>query len=258
MPYPKDLLTNRSVIRRGEWAVIAPEGRVINTVPGFVDCKLTILASPKLGASFVQMVGTVGPKGGTTLKYASKAHEESFLYVLDGEGTLKIGVGGKHKTYAAGGYAYATAGTGIEFENANGKECRVLLYKQRYIPHPDGRKPFDVIAHVSELQWTDYGGMSDVHLKDLLPVDEAFDMNMHILSFDPTGSHPFVETHVQEHGAYLTEGQGVYMMGDTDWIQVKCDDFMWFGPFTEQAVYATGRVPLTYIYSKDCNRDVDI
>ena len=45
MPYPKDLLTNRSVSRRGEWAVIAPEGRVINTMPGFVDW-LTILASP--------------------------------------------------------------------------------------------------------------------------------------------------------------------------------------------------------------------
>lgn len=258
MPYPKDLLTNRSVIKRGEWAVIAPEGRVINVVPGFTDCKMTILASPKLGASFVQIIGAVGPKGRSTLKYAAKPHEESFIYVLDGDGTLKISVGGKQKTYTAGGYAYATPGTGIEFENANGKECRVLLYKQRYIPHPDGRQPFDVMGHASELQWTDYDGMSDVHLKDLLPVNEAFDMNMHILSFDPTGSHPFVETHVQEHGAYLTEGQGVYMMGDTDWIQVKRDDFMWFGPFTEQGVYAVGREPLTYIYSKDCNRDVDI
>ncbi len=115
-----------------------------------------------------------------------------------------------------------------------------------------------MLGHTDELQWRDYDGMSNVHLKDLLPVDEAFDMNMHILSFDPGGSHPFVETHVQEHGAYLYEGQGVYMMGDRDWIQVKKDDFMWFGPFAEQGVYPTGRDPLTYIYSKDCNRDVDI
>ena len=31
-----------------------------------------------------------------------------------------------------------------------------------------------------------------------LPVNEAFDMNMHILSFDPGASHNICETHVQE------------------------------------------------------------
>ena len=257
MPYPAGLLKNRSVIKHGEWAVIAPEGRVINSVPGFDDCKMTILATPKLGASFIQMIGTVGPKGKTTKKYAGKPHEESFIYILDGKGELKLSVGGEVKMLGQGGYAYATAGTGIEFENTNGKECRILLYKQRFVSHPDGRKPFNVFGNSNQLNWADYDGMSNVHLKDLLPINDAFDMNMHILSFDPAGCHPFVETHVQEHGAYLTEGEGLYMMGE-DWIHVKGEDFMWFGPFTKQAVYATGRGPLTYIYSKDCNRDVEI
>lgn len=257
MPYPVGLLKNRSVVKHGEWAVIAPEGRVINCVPGFADCKMTILATPKMGASFIQFIGTVGAAGKTTLKYGGKEHEESFVYILDGEGELKITVGGESKVYGQGGYAYATAGTGIEFENVNGKECRILLYKQRYVPHPDGRAPFNVFGNTNDIEWVDYDGMSNVHLKDLLPVNEAFDMNMHILSFDPDGCHPFVETHVQEHGAYLYEGEGLYMMGE-DWIHVKAEDFMWFGPFTKQAVYATGRGPLTYIYSKDCNRDVEI
>ena len=47
--------------------------------------------------------------------------------------------------------------------------------------------------------------MANVHVKDFLPVNEAFDMNMHILSFDPGASHNICETHVQEHGAYIYE-----------------------------------------------------
>lgn len=62
---------------------------------------------------------------------------------------------------------------------------------------------------------------------------------------------------MQEHGAYLYEGEGLYLL-DTDWIHVQAEDFIWFGPFTKQACYGTGRGPLTYIYSKDCNRDVEI
>jgi (S)-ureidoglycine aminohydrolase len=257
MAYPDGPLKNRSVIKPGEWAVISPEGRVINTVPGFEDCKLTILATPKIGASFIQLIGAVGPKGRTTRKYAPQPHEESFIYVMDGKGELKVTLGNKTETLKAGGYAYATPGTGIAYENANGKECRMLLYKQRYVPHPDGRKPHDVFGDANKIKYADYADMTNVHLKDLLPVDEAFDMNMHILSFDPGACHPIVETHVQEHGAYLLEGEGLYWMG-SDWIHVKAEDFMWFGPYTKQACYATGRGPLTYIYSKDCNRDVEI
>jgi (S)-ureidoglycine aminohydrolase len=39
---------------------------------------------------------------------------------------------------------------------------------------------------------------------------------------------------------------------------VQKEDFIWFGPFTQQAAYTTGRKPLWYIYSKDMNRDADI
>ncbi|MGL4209703.1 MAG: (S)-ureidoglycine aminohydrolase, partial [Candidatus Adiutrix sp.] len=102
-----------------------------------------------------------------------------------------------------------------------------------------------------------YNGLSSVFIKDLLPTDIAFDMNMHILSFLPGASHPFVETHVQEHGAYIYEGQGIYLL-DEDWLTVKSEDFIWMGAFCKQACYAVGPDPLSYIYSKDCNRDVAI
>ena len=81
--------------------------------------------------------------------------------------------------------------------------------------------------------------MENVFLQDFLPYDLAFDMNMHILKFMPDGCHPFCETHVQEHGAYVLGGQGMYLLGE-DWVQVKKEDFIWFGPFCQQATYATG------------------
>lgn len=255
--FPTDLLSNRSVVKRESFAIITPQGRVINTIPGFVDCKMTILATPKLGAGFIQLIGTVGPDGHTDYPYATKSHEESFLYVLDGEIELEVSAGDKSERLTQGGYAYAPAGVGIGFKNVNGKQGRILLYKQRYIPHPRGLEPWTVFGNINNVPFRDYDEMSNVHVKDFLPVNEAFDMNMHILSFDPGASHNICETHVQEHGAYIYEGEGVYLLDDT-WIPVKKEDFIWMGAYSVQAGYGIGRDPFSYIYSKDCNRDVEI
>lgn len=62
--------------------------------------------------------------------------------------------------------------------------------------------------------------MEDVILLDFLPKELGFDMNMHILSFEPGASHGYIETHVQEHGAYILSGQGVYNL-DNNWVPVK-------------------------------------
>jgi (S)-ureidoglycine aminohydrolase len=97
--------------------------------------------------------------------------------------------------------------------------------------------------------------MKTVHIKDLLPIDIGFDMNMHILAFEPGSCHPFVETHVQEHGAYVLSGEGLYLL-DNEWIPVKKDDFLWMGAYVTQAAYGIGKDWFAYIYSKDCNRDV--
>ena len=148
-------------------------------------------------------------------------------------------------------------GKGIGFKNVTGKEGRILLYKQRYIPHPKGLMPWSVFGNINEVAFRDYDGMANVHVKDFLPVEEAFDMNMHILSFDPGASHNICETHVQEHGAYIYEGEGMYLLDDT-WYTTKKEDFLWMGAFSVQAGYGIGRGPFSYIYSKDCTRAVAI
>ena len=99
--------------------------------------------------------------------------------------------------------------------------------------------------------------MEDVILIDFLPKELGFDMNMHILSFEPGASHGYIETHVQEHGAYILSGQGVYNL-DNNWVPVKQGDYIFMGAYSLQAGYGVGREAFSYIYSKDCNRDVEI
>lgn len=258
MPYPKDILASRAVVRPGVFALIPPQGRVHNVIPGFDGCRLTILCSPKIGAGFVQIIGQAEPGCSLGRPYGLDDTEEHFLYVLDWPGRLTVTIDDETQELAAGGYAYAPAGAGLSFRNTSRSAVRFLLYKQKYLPHPDpGRKPWVVFGDLADLPETEYTGMKNVFIKDLLPVDEAFDMNMHILSFLPGGSHEFVETHVQEHGAYIYEGEGLYLLDD-EWIPVKKEDFIWMGAFCKQACYALGRERLSYIYSKDCHRDVPL
>lgn len=258
MAYPEGLLKTRAVIRPGEYAVIPPEGRVRNVIPGIEGCNMSIIASPKLGASFVQYVGTALPGGGTVAPFAQEPGVEAFLYVMDGSGALTAATCGQKHALAPGGYVFAPAGKGLEFTNTTNAPVRFLLYKQRYIPHPDpAMQPYAVFGNTNDIEERIYDNMENVFVRDLLPVDERFDMNMHILSFAPGGCHPFVETHVQEHGAYLYEGEGLYLLND-DWVPVKAEDFIWMGAYCKQCCYGVGLTRLSYIYSKDCHRDAEI
>jgi len=256
MGYPEGLLKTRAVVKPGEYAVLPPEGRVINVIPGIDNCKMTIIASPKLGASFVQYIGTAMPKGGTSTPFAAEDHLESFIYLFEQEGAMQVTIDGNEQTLTGGGFAYAPPQSDMQFTNKGGQPVRFLLYKQRYIPWQILR-PHMVVGNTADIVEQEYDGMANVFLRDLLPTDISFDMNMHTLSFEPAGCHPFVETHVQEHGAYVLEGEGIYLLGE-EWVQIQKEDFIFFGPYVQQAVYATGRGRLTYIYSKDCNRDVEL
>lgn len=254
MGYRKDLLSTRAQIHPGLWAVIPPDGLVNNVIPYINDCKVSIVASPKMGASFVMYVVNAGQNGKTTSPFGAGEKEESFLYVV--EGSVKVLIEGTEYQMEAGGYGYAPAGAGISFEN-KGSEAKLLLYKQTYIPLEGYATPYVVTGNTNDMEFVIYDGMKNVFIKDLLPTELGFDMNMHILSFEPGASHSIVETHVQEHGMYILNGEGMYLADET-WMGVKKDDFVWFGPYCPQCSYGVGQEPFTYIYSKDCNRDVEL
>jgi (S)-ureidoglycine aminohydrolase len=253
MGYPKDILASRAVVKHGNYAVIPPEGRVNNVVPGIESCRVSILASPKMGASFVQYALEAEKNGGTTKPFGAEPGIETFLYIIEGEAS--ISAGGETRQGKAGAYIFSPAGRGLEFRST-AEKTRALLYKQRYVPL-EGQSARLVYGNVNDISYREYDNMANVFIKDLLPVEIGFDMNIHILSFAPGGCHPFVEAHVQEHGAYILEGEGCYLL-DNEWRMIKPEDFVWFGPFVTQAAYGVGRGSFTYIYSKDCHRDAVI
>jgi (S)-ureidoglycine aminohydrolase len=254
--YRSELLATRSVIRNGSYAVLEPDGLVKNVIPGFEKCTLTILASPKLGASFVDYLLTVDPQGANHSGFGEPG-EELFIYVLEGE--LCLWNEDKEYLAAAGGYFFSPKGKKLFIENNAALPAKAFLYKRLYVSIP-GAEAYTVAGNINEVAWVCYEGMEDVLVKDFLPATSnlGFDMNFHILSFSPGACHGYVETHVQEHGAYVYSGEGMYRLGD-DWIPVKKGDYIFMGAYCPQASYAVGRGEyFAYIYSKDCNRDVTL
>ena len=125
----------------------------------------------------------------------------------------------------------------------------------------DGYAARTVYGNDSDIPWESYEGMNNCYVKDFLPKDFGFDMNMHILKFHLGASHGYIETHVQEHGMYFLTGKAVYRLDD-EWVPVKKGDYVFMDAYCPQACYAVGdegrEEELTYIYSKDCNRDVKL
>lgn len=250
--HPNDLLQTRAIVKKDNYALIVPDGLVKNQIPGFAACEITILSTPKLGAHFVDYLVSVAPGGGNTVGFGGNGIE-TFVYVLDG--TLQASDGNKDFALSSGGFLFVPADRQMTFSNPTDAVTELFLYKRRYVP-VEGLSAYTVSGNSNTVKSVDYEGMPDVQFSSFLPTDDlAFDMNFHILSFEPGSSHGYVETHVQEHGALILEGEGLYNL-DNDWIPVKRDDYLFMASYCLQAGYGIGHdAPFRYLYSKDCNRD---
>ena len=176
--YPTDILSTRAIIKRGNYALIPPNGLVRNVIPGFENCDVTILSTPKLGATFVDYLVTLHDCGRNTKGFGGE-ELETFVYVIDG--AITASADATDYPLTAGGYLYCPAGVTLRLENANGgQSSRLFLYKRRY-QRIKGYEAHVVSNNVANLETIHYEGMSEVILQDLLPKDLGFDMNMHIL-----------------------------------------------------------------------------
>lgn len=253
--YREELLATRSIVKKDNYVILEPDGLVKNAIPGYENCDVTILGSPAMGATFADYLVTV-KEGGKNDGIGGEGLE-TFLYVLAGEVTVKNA--DQEATLTEGGYIFSPESNQVAFENKSGKEAKLYVYKRRY-DKLEGYSARTVVNNVNDMEWIEYEGMDNCHIKDLLPAagDFGFDMNMHILKFKMGASHGYIETHIQEHGMYFLTGKGMYRV-DNEWIPVQKGDYMFLDAYTPQACYGVGRgEDLTYLYSKDCNRDVQL
>jgi len=82
-------------------------------------------------------------------------------------------------------------------------------------------------------------------------------MHVNIVSIEPGGVIPFMETHVMEHGIYILQGKGVYKLND-DSVEVEAGDFLWLRAFCPQSCYAGGPDTFRYLLYKDVNRHMPL
>lgn len=239
---------NRTMVTP-HYAVMPPEGILPSRLPGFEKAQIRFHTSPAMGARFAQALLELSPGGGTA--GARDDGLEHFFFVTEGE--AELAAGGERHALAVGGFAFVPAGTAWSVRAAAGASLVWI------------KKPFEAAAGLAapELRFGTRARVPRVnkhtegrHWQALLgEADLRMDMEVNILSFAPGTYFPFVETHVMEHGLYMLEGQGLYLLG-REWHECWAKDFIWMGAYVPQQFYATGWSETSYLLYKNVNRDV--
>jgi (S)-ureidoglycine aminohydrolase len=241
---------NRGVVRR-DHAFIPPEGVLVSRIPGYDGTMVRVLATPSLGAGFVQMILEIAPGGGTPAPMGGDV--QYFFYVLEGAPTLRL-ADRPEVALPPGGYAYLPQGNTFTLQST--AAARVMVVRKRYQPAPGIPAPEPFTGQRDDAAQTNHTGQQGrgfLHLTGYGDLRHDFEMNL--MWFDPGSCFPAVETHVMEHGLLMLEGQGLYYLGDA-WHEIWPGDFIWMGSFCPQQFYPTGYDRALYLLYKNVNRDV--
>jgi (S)-ureidoglycine aminohydrolase len=247
MRTPDQLVHSRARIRP-RYAVFPLEGYPSSRLPSWTNTEARVLASPAMGARFVQHHLTIAPGGGT--KRAADGRVESFLFVLSGRATLQLQ---GRQSLGVGGFAFVPHTSG--FELSADEPTTALLLQKVYEPATGIEPGKAIVGHENEVRADVWMNNPASRLQLLIPDDVQYDLAMNIFTFDPGHGLPYVETHVMEHGLLFLQGKGVYYLDD-EWIEVEKEDFIWMAPYCPQSFYATGPTPARYIYYKNVNREI--
>lgn len=266
----EQLVHGRTRVRR-RYALMPLEGFPNSRLPSFPDAAVRVLASPRIGAEFVQYLIDLpaGKKG----EFAADRTIETFYYVMSGTGVARVGGGAGGSVFTfntsssgpaaapqklrAGSFGLVPPGSAVAFEAQDAGALQLLILRKRY-EAVAGMRVFDFLSgHESDVPASVWAGDEGALLQTLIPDDFAYDLAMNIFSFTPGHGLPIIETHVMEHGAYILQGKGVYYL-EEQWMEVEKDDFIWMGPYCPQSFYATGKQPAKYLYYKNVNREIPL
>ncbi|EID56354.1 bifunctional allantoicase/(S)-ureidoglycine aminohydrolase [Saccharomonospora xinjiangensis] len=256
LPPQTGLTTDRAVFTDA-YAVI-PRGTMTDIVTSYLPfwegTRLWVLARPLSGfaETFSQYLVEVAPGGGSD-RPELDAGAEAVLFVVGGE--LALTIEGREHVLGEGGYAFLPPGLVWTLRNRGADPARFHWIRKAYERVDGVETPQSFVTNERDVEpvampGTD-GAWATTRFVD--PADVRHDMHVNIVTFEPGGSIPFPETHVMEHGLYVLEGKGVYLL-NKDWIEVREGDFMWLRAFCPQACYAGGPGRFRYLLYKDVNR----
>ena len=256
MPDTNQLMTDRAVFTDA-YAFI-PGGVMRDIVasyfPHWEKTRAWVIARPLSGfaETFSQYIMEVAPGGGSRMPEPD-AGAQAAIFVTGG--TLTLTIGGKQYQMEEGGYAYIPAGEAWEAANSGDTNANFHWIRKVWEPVDGLDKPDLVITSdklVMAAEMPNSGGKW-LTTRFVDPTDLRHDMHVTIVTFEPGGYIPFMETHVMEHGLFVLEGTGMYRLNN-DWVRVEAGDFMWLRAFCPQGCYTEGPGRFRYLLYKDVNR----
>lgn len=256
LPGQKQLLTDRAIFTQA-YAVI-PKGTmrdiVTSLLPFWQGTRVWVIARPMSGfaETFSQYIMEVQPGGGSD-RPELDPEAQGVLFVVKGTATLRLN--GRSYRLKPGGYAYLPPSSGWALHNSN-KEVLCFHWIRKAYDRVEGIDRPDVLVtnenQITPTPMPDTDGRWAT-TRFVEPDDLRHDMHVNIVTFEPGGVIPFLETHVMEHGLYVLEGKAVYNLNN-DWVEVEAGDFIWLRAFCPQACYAGGPGRFRYLLYKDVNR----
>ncbi|MCO5733101.1 bifunctional allantoicase/(S)-ureidoglycine aminohydrolase [Rhizobium sp. SSA_523] len=260
LPGQTELLSSKAVFTTA-YAVIprtVMSDIVTSLLPHWSRTRAWIIARPMTGFSetFAQYIMEVEPGGGSD-RPEPDARVQSAIFVVSGEMTITYDGRPHHLT--PGSFAYLPAGTRWSLGNEGSALAKFHWVRKKFQAVEGLEPPPAIFTHENEhpiapMPDTD-GAWGTTRFID--PSDMRYDMHLTIVTFEPGGTIPFMETHVMEHGLYVLEGKAVYRL-NSDWVEVEAGDFMWLRAFCPQACYAGGPGRFRYLLYKDVNRHADL
>lgn len=232
------------------YAVMPPEGILESRIPGINNTQVFVQTSRQMGAEFSQILLDIEKNGG--MAHDWNDGKQTFYYVVQGNPDVEID--GERHRLRPGSYAYAPAGAAIRITNSQPENARVIWLRKPYEAIDGIAPPASLVGHQEDVEKVNKHTQGRTWQHLLPDSDPAFDFAMNILSFEPGNYFPMIETHVMEHGLYMLEGQGMYLL-QHDWHECWQDDFIYMAPYCPQFFYATGWSRASYLLYKNVNRD---
>jgi (S)-ureidoglycine aminohydrolase len=239
--------STRTVVKRTH-ALITPDGYISSVIPGWTGCTANVIINEQMGARFCQTIATFNQADGAIS--GRTVQSQFFLYVVNGK--ISASAGDQVRDLVAGQFIYLPPGKEYRVKNLEAG-TQLLTFQKIYEPLEGIPPPNVIIGEVAEIPAVNLLNDPAVRMQPLLPDSPTFDMAINILTFDPGGYLPLVETHIMEHGLLYLRGQGIYRL-DEDWYSVKKGDCIWMAPYCQQWCAAIGKEPAAYIFYKDVNR----
>lgn len=260
LPPQTQLLTDRAVFT--DAYAVMPKGVMTDIVTSFLpfweNARFWVIARPMSGFSetFSHYISEVMPGGGS-LRPETDSGVEAVLFVV--AGAIQLVLEGISYTLKEGGYAYLPPDAYWTVKNATEAPASFHWIRKAYqsVDGLDAPEAFVTNeTEVTRVEMPDTDGKWST-TRFVEPSDLRHDMHVNIVTFEPGGVIPFLETHVMEHGLYVLEGKAAYRLNQ-DWVEVEAGDYMWLRAFCPQACYAGGPGQFRYLLYKDVNRHMPL